>query len=153
MKYYKIISKNTDKIYIGKSNQKYLSDRWSNHKTSYRRWLKDNNNIYCSSFIVLEYGDCELILLEECDEEREKYWIDYYKNSINIIRLTGGKQYEDRKDYFKIQNKLNRDKNKVRNLTKYQCECGGSYSYINKTTHFKTKKHIMHSKGSGSPSS
>jgi hypothetical protein len=46
---------------------------------------------------------------------------------------------QDNKEYFQQHYHLNKQKLNE----KFQCNCGGSYSYQNKLIHFKTKKHIL----------
>lgn len=43
--------------------------------------------------------------------------------------------------YNQIQQKKYYEKNKDKLLEKIECECGGTYSIISKTTHFRTNKH------------
>ena len=40
-KIYKLISSETDKIYIGSTCKKYLSQRLQDHKTDYKKWKKN----------------------------------------------------------------------------------------------------------------
>ena len=54
------------------------------------------------------------------------------------------KYYEDNKEKFKKYREDNKDKIKE----KFNCECGGCYTFSNKTIHFKTKKHQEYLKGS-----
>ena len=64
-KIYKIVSSQTDKIYIGSTKQK-LGNRLSGHKTSYKAWLKDNNHYYLTSFEILKFNDYAIELIESC---------------------------------------------------------------------------------------
>ena len=52
-KIYKLISKQTDNIYIGSTKQK-LSNRFNNHKSNYRMGLK-----YSTAIEILQYDDVE----------------------------------------------------------------------------------------------
>ena len=76
-KIYKIVSDNTDKIYIGSTTEKYLSRRLSGHN----RDFKSNKNY--SSSQVLKYGNNSIILIESfpcnsVDElcKRERHYIE-----------------------------------------------------------------------------
>ena len=84
-KIYKIVSDQTDDIYIGSTCQKLLSMRLAGHKLSYARWLGGKHN-YISSFEILKYDDCKIILIESypCNDKnellsRERYWVENTK--------------------------------------------------------------------------
>ena len=65
-KVYKIWSPNGDKVYIGSTTKKYLSQRMTAHRCDYIRW-KDKKRNFVSSFILFdEYGlnNCFIELLE-----------------------------------------------------------------------------------------
>ena len=62
-KIYKLISTETDKVYIGSTSLNYLSTRFVGHKVSYKRWLANKCN-YVSSYEILKYENCKIILLE-----------------------------------------------------------------------------------------
>jgi len=73
---YKIISPNTDLVYVGMTN-KTLELRLRQHHTMYKRFLvgKSKTREYTSSK-VLEHGDATIELIEETeDEEREYHWV------------------------------------------------------------------------------
>jgi len=78
-KIYKIISKNTKKIYIG-STSKTLKHRLSTHIKDFKR------NHYCSSRELILLGDYEIVLIElySCKNNlelrmREQFWMDKFK--------------------------------------------------------------------------
>ena len=88
-KIYKLVSSQTDKMYIG-STTKSLKERFSEHKSSYQRYNNNECNQYYSSFKLLKYDDCKIELLENynCDSKeellfRERYYIENTENSIN----------------------------------------------------------------------
>jgi hypothetical protein len=62
-KIYKIISKNSDKIYIG-STYKLLKDRLLEHEIDYNNYKLCKYN-YVSSYEVLKYGDYAIKLIED----------------------------------------------------------------------------------------
>tara|TARA_R110000824_G_scaffold242997_1_gene431646 strand:- start:294 stop:863 length:570 start_codon:yes stop_codon:yes gene_type:complete len=78
--------------------------------------------------------------------DRIKEWHkEHYKKNADRINEYG-KEYrkintdrisERQKEY----NKINADKIKERGNQKFNCECGGKYSYKHKQTHSKTKRH------------
>jgi len=65
--------------YVGRTKQTF-TDRLSKHR--YKKKIGD----YLSSH-KLDLYNCEMILLEECDDslapEREQYWMDQYPNRVN----------------------------------------------------------------------
>ena len=84
-KIYKIQSHLGDKIYIGSTTKKYLSQRMDVHRCAYKRWKLGKTEQKTSSFEVFdEYGvdNCTIVLLEVCpcdskDEShaREAYYV------------------------------------------------------------------------------
>ncbi len=87
-KIYKIISKNTNMIYIGSTIQKYISSIKAAHSCNYNKW-KSEKGKYCSSFDIFKFGDVSIHLLEsyKCADKdtlraREQYWIIKYNNII-----------------------------------------------------------------------
>tara|TARA_R100000935_G_C2825157_1_gene161858 strand:+ start:373 stop:801 length:429 start_codon:yes stop_codon:yes gene_type:complete len=78
---YKIISKQSDECYVGKTYG-MLQKRLLEHKLAYMQWL-EGSEIFRSSFHILEYDDCEIELIEQTtDGLREIYWIQKL-NSVN----------------------------------------------------------------------
>ena len=72
-KIYKIISDNTDKIYIGSSCEPTLAHRLSKHRSNYKAWLKDNTNQYITSYEILKLENYSIILIENypCNNKDE----------------------------------------------------------------------------------
>jgi hypothetical protein len=96
-KIYKIVVNNTEdeyRPYIGSTTKEYLSQRFVQHKSKYKK-SKIVSNILVSSFKLFDkYGieNCEIVLIENypCatkDElrARERYWFDNIEN-CNINR-------------------------------------------------------------------
>ena len=80
---YKIISPNTDLVYVGKTKCT-LNRRLSGHLSKYKAWLAGKPVSNCSSYKVLEHGDCSIVLIE--DGSREGYWIKEM-NACNTMTL------------------------------------------------------------------
>ncbi len=81
-KIYKIVSNSTDKVYYGGTAQ-ILSKRFSNHKSGYKKWIKDNTSPYTSSYEIIKHEDARIILVEKysCNDKdeiraRERYYIE-----------------------------------------------------------------------------
>lgn len=119
---YSIRSHQTDKIYIGSTTQS-LSKRIYKHRSVYDSFTKRNAGHYVSSYIMLEYPDNYIELIEEypCENKqqlhkREGEIIRKYTNSVNQ-RIAGRTRKEwgiDNKEYLKQFHKnyhsTNRDK-------------------------------------------
>jgi len=118
----------------------------SKHKSKYQQWIKDNiNNNYYSAFKILENGNYDIILIEECSCEnneqlrmKEREWIDKL-NCVNIL-----------KPYINNDEKKERDKNYnhkyyiqiINELKKtINCECGSIIQQQNYNKHCKRQKH------------
>lgn len=64
----------------------------------------------------------------------------YQKNKVEIL----DKQkiyYNDNKEQILDKNKIYIEKNKEKRREKFNCECGGKYTYTHKSRHIKTKRH------------
>jgi hypothetical protein len=88
-KIYKITSNSTDKIYIG-STCLPLEQRLSIHKSSYKVFLNGKRR-NVSSFEIVKYEDCNIILIEEIQYEtnnqlldRERFYIETNNNCVNL---------------------------------------------------------------------
>jgi hypothetical protein len=122
-KIYKIVSDKTDKIYIGSTTEKYLSNRLAGHVTCYKRYKEGKSKAYVSSFKLLELESYEIILIEvfPCNSRaelcaREYFYIKQYGN-ITVNETKPTKTEEDiKKHKERIKDaKINRF---------YYCECG-----------------------------
>jgi hypothetical protein len=88
-KIYKIISNQTDEIYIGSTYQVYLSMRMRQHRGNFNSW-KNGTRKFVSSYEIIKYPDCQIILIEKypCftkDElrAREQHHINLNPNCVN----------------------------------------------------------------------
>ena len=137
-KIYKLISPNTNKIYIGSTCKKYLCQRMADHNSRFRKWdLNNNDEKYYSSFEIMKCGDVKIILLESvnCDSKdellkKEREHIDKNKNDIinkNLPTRTRKQYYQD--NIESIKEKKN---------TKINCECGKNYTLTNKAKHLRS---------------
>jgi len=173
-KIYKIVSDNTDKIYIG-STCSMLSKRLHGHKNSYTQFLKGNKTNTSSSELI-KLGNVDIILIENysCESKeqlhaRERYHIEQNKcicvNKLLPIR-NSKEYYQDNKEkiaeYKKEYTELNIEKIKERNKEYYQenkeiiaekqrlylkeikCVCGSNFVRNGRIRHEKTLKHIKY---------
>jgi len=144
-KIYKIVCRDTEKVYIGATCEHYLSDRLKGHRNGYKLYL-ENKKKYVSSYEIIKNNNYYIELIElfpcNCIEElnvRERYYI----NSIDCVNKNGKELTEDeKKEVRKEQNKKYYEK--VKNdkmLKKITCEicnkeiCSNSIKY-----HLKSAK-------------
>lgn len=167
---YKIYCKDdtiTD-IYIGYT--KHIQKRWNKHKSNCNNENHKEYNNYKYQFIRDNGGIANWNIIEierlVCDKDeafiRERYWIETLQTNLNkVIPTRTDKEYrennkqiilEKQKEYrennkVKICERLkkyyeqNKDKINEKHNEKFTCECGGRYTFGNKSKHFKTKLH------------
>jgi len=153
---YKIISPNTDLVYVGMTVRR-LVQRLACHRSNYKRYLAGISG-YCSSYKVLECGDCTIELIEETDDKsREFYWIREL-NTCNDCRYHQSERaqkyvaerdgiLEDRKASYVINKdailedrKAYYQRNKKTQAEKIACDnCGRVVSRSGMTAHKKRK--------------
>lgn len=87
---YKLVSPHTTLCYIGQTTKKYYKQRLHEHKCDYNRFYKIKKGNYRTSYLILNFPDVEIEVLEELIDadkkkimERERYWIES-TNSVNI---------------------------------------------------------------------
>ena len=116
-KIYKIESHLGDKIYIGSTAKEYLSQRFQQHKSSYKRWKNGLGSKITSYELFDLYGmeNCSIVLIEACpcassDEKRAKEG-HYIKTMTcvnkNIAGRTRQEWYEANPEYSKEWRKAN----------------------------------------------
>jgi len=88
-KIYKLVSYQTDKIYIGSTCKPYLSDRLAGHRNDYKKHQNGKYH-YVTSFEIMKYEDVDIILVENypCESKqelhaRERHWIENTPNCCN----------------------------------------------------------------------
>lgn len=155
-KIYKLSSNRTDKIYIGATTN-HLYVRKGQHKRNYKSW-KGGKNHYYTSYEIVKYDDCKIILVEEfpCDSKnqlsaRERYWIEKLKCVNKYIPTRTYKEWtEDNKEQIVFQRKEYYKKNK-NEITAYrkkwrkqkiECCCGVVVCKGDIGGHLKTKNHL-----------
>ena len=170
-KIYKLVCNITGDTYYG-STIKSLKHRLSEHKSNYKRYLNGKYR-YTTSFKIIENGDYRIKLVEDYRcmnrkqlESIERVYIEgypcinkcvvgrtrkeinkaYRENNKDKIKEYGKEYYENNKDYYKEYYQDNKNKITEFKNEKFECECGGKYTYSNKLQHFKTNKHIKYYK-------
>ena len=155
---YKIHSDNGDKVYIGSTRKKYLSNRWADHCSKYR--LGKGGHV-ASYDLFKEYGmeNCKIQALEECDDnlryERERYWIQTFPHCVNIVKNINLTKEEKRAyhtewrkkwmvekvDEYKQKSHESYLKQKPKMSAKAVCECGIEYTLSHEKRHRDTLQH------------
>jgi len=146
-KIYKIVDKTNDNIYIG-STCRTLKKRLSEHKSNYEKFLK---GLYgnTKSFEIIKNNDCEIELLENCEVKtksellaRERYFIENTECVNKKIPGRTKQEWDDaNKEYYKKYRDANKEKLTNKLKEKFECKCGGKYTYRNKYQHIRTEMH------------
>ena len=163
-KIYKIVSKNTDKVYVG-STCETLKRRLHKHRNAFK---VDSGT---TSKHILKFGDYEIVLIENvaCENRgqlstRERFYIESMNCVNKYIPGRSRKEYDqDNALYINEKNKQYRQHNKEainernkqyrqhnkeaikeRKNKKYDCECGGKFTDANTARHKKSKKHLKY---------
>lgn len=144
-KIYKIVSKNTDKCYVGSTCQE-LKDRLTGHISKFKR---DSGT---TSKHILKFGDYEIVLIENycCEnkaelETRERFYIESLNSVNKVIPGRSRKQhYQDNAAAIKQYHQNNKATILERKKKKYNCQCGGKFTHGNRVSHQKTKKHMKY---------
>lgn len=93
-KIYKLWSPSKNLVYYG-STVETLASRLSKHIYTHKKYKEDNNNGYCSSYLVIECGDYKMELLEEyaCNNKSQlcKKEGEYQKNNECVNNQIAGR--------------------------------------------------------------
>ncbi len=97
-KVYKLVSNQTDKVYIGSTIQP-LAKRKGCHIATYKGY-QEGKFKYVTSFEIIKYGDCDIVLLENvnCESKdqlhaRERHYIESMDCVNKIIPTRTIKEY------------------------------------------------------------
>ena len=120
-KVYKLVSSQTNDIYIGSTCQSTLANRLCQHKIQYRSYLNGNQRKYISSIEILQYDDVQIVLIEDYPCERkeqltclENYHIERNREiAVNMKRAFTGlsrkefkrQYYQDNKEDLSVKNR------------------------------------------------
>ena len=150
---YKIVCNdpNIHNIYIGSSVN--MTTRMSSHKSDCNNVLSKKYNLKIYQIIRLNGGwdNWSMVLIEyyPCHNNleatlREQYYTQVLNSDLNL-RVPGALNSVGRVEYHKRFGKqyreLNREKIRTKLNVKFTCECGGCYTYVNRTAHCNTTKH------------
>ena len=147
-KIYKLVSAETDNIYIG-STCNTLSKRMSQHKNDYKRWAEGAYH-FVSSLEIAKYNDCQIILIEEfsCENKdqlhsKKRGYLESNACINRVIRVitTEREKKELKNKHQKEYRSIHKDQISIKQNQKFTCICSGKFTRINKAVHDKT---IMH---------
>lgn len=151
-KVYKLVSNQTDKIYVGSTTQP-LCERKAGHKQNYRKYLSGKYH-YVTSFEIVKYEDCDIVLLEEinCENKmhlhaKEREYIEKLECCNKNIPTRSKKEYYEiykithKEHITKYNNKYIKEKPNFI-YRKCLCICGSVYKRNNDYHHCHTKKHV-----------
>ncbi len=164
-KIYKIVSDDTDVIYVGSTTHKYLKSYFSNnHTCRYRLWL-EGKVPYKYSFELMKLPHNDIFQLQPypCNskhelEAKEREWMEKLrKDGLTVINKnvpgrTAAEYYQVNRGKILEYNKKWKQDNRGE-ISKYQkeyqeknqvkCACGGSSSKIKcrRAVHEKSKTH------------
>ena len=85
-KIYKIVCNKTNLIYIGSTCEPTLARRLAKHVANYKHYFRGNKGHYITCFKIIENGDYDIVLIEDCPCEtkdqlhkRERFFIESLK--------------------------------------------------------------------------
>lgn len=149
-KIYKIVSSQTNKVYIG-STTTPLCERLSGHRQRFRRW-KLGKDCYLTSYDILKYDDARIVLIcnfpcsnvEEL-HKKEQEIMDEYEDKVNRNKAFPG--FDTKEEYYqnyRVENceKL-REKNRLyreANPEKLQKKSQVYYEKTKETSAVKERK-------------
>lgn len=157
----KVINNEKDKCYNRRLYQKIREtndiDNW---------YIELYENYPCESIqelrkregeVIREIGNLNMVIngrnTKEYYEDNKKNYKEYQKKNAYLIKeyqkeyrnknaINIKEYYEDKKDIILKRQKEYNDNNKDKLKEKIKCDCGGCYTYANKSIHFKRKIHI-----------
>ena len=166
-KIYKIVSSQTDKVYVGSTTKLQLSQRLAEHNYNYKKYT-GGKTYFWTSFEIVMFEDAEIILVAAfpCSSKdelhaRERYWIENIGNTVNKMRKLNITK-EEKREYFKKYHQQHKQEEHEKRKQRYQnnrevylrvlahrknrpkivCECGASVKREGISAHKRTQKHI-----------
>jgi len=150
-----------DECYIGSTVEKYISNRFGNHKKNYKLAKSGRIKYSCRSFLLFDkYGveNCiiELIELYPCGSKAELHRREgeYIRTETCVNKQISGRTVKEWVDDNKVhhiqQQKEYREKNKetrkIKRSKRYNCECGVEISWENRARHLRSNRHTSSTK-------
>jgi hypothetical protein len=131
-KIYKIVSPSTKDVFIG-ATYRSLHDALGECRRNSRKYKSGVNTKHVMYYDIMEYGDCQIVLLEnyKCESikelnKRKRYWIEQHEG-YQINKVIPSRQ----------ANEYNREHRKL----KYDCPCGVTCRRVHKSIHEESNHH------------
>jgi hypothetical protein len=151
-KIYKIVDNTNGNIYVGSTTEPTVARRLATHRSNYKSYL-DGKCQYMSSYKILENGDFDIVLVENCpcdtkDElfKRERHYIETLDCvNKNIPGRTKKEWYNENKDVKLDRAKKYYTENKEKVLeyqNKFRLENKESIAKYKKDYFGKNKAHL-----------
>lgn len=140
--------KNAEKI--AKNKKEYREKNAENIKLYKKQYYQENKDAVKAKANTYYENNKERVLERTKEysannkDKIAKYnreWREKNKEKCKEYREQRKEKYQE---YQRDYNKAYKEKNRERLHKKFDCECGGSYILKNKSTHFKTKKHVSY---------
>ncbi len=154
---YRPNNEDADMCYIGSTSRK-LDIRWSQHKAHFKAWNSGKNRQELTIFKYFKKYDFAAFEIVELDRRVICDWqhiLVFEQLAINRTKCIN--KLACFNPYSKIQRLLaskqwyhdNKVKISATQNEKFDCECGGRFTRVNKMNHIRTKKHINYNEISG----
>ena len=138
---------NIHNIYVGSTSNmitrkaKHKQDCTNKSSPAYNqkknKVIRLNGGWFNWSMILIEYYPCNNNLEATA---REHYYTELLNSTMNS-RVPGAFNSIGQVEYSKRYYKENIERIRTKQNVKFSCECGGCYTYVNKTVHCRTTKH------------
>lgn len=97
----------TNDVYIGKTSSS-LQKRLTEHKSTYKGFIEGRQKHISSAIKILKYSDCSIAYLEKNVDKnkidaRERYWIEKYPFTVNVVLPTQTKKEWIEKNIEKVR--------------------------------------------------
>ena len=144
-KIYKIVDNLSDMIYIG-STCKTLNQRLNGHELDYKKFRNGKYN-FVTSFKILENNNYKIELIKNypCENKQElniAEGIEIKKaktDGLNVVnRCIAGLTRKETVAQYCIKNRIILNE---KSKEKFNCSCGGKFTYCHKLQHEESKLH------------
>ncbi len=117
----------------------------SKHRQNFKQYQNGKHD-FITSFKVLENGNFDIVLLENCPcdskeqlHARERYYIE----TLDCVNKCIPNKYNEigKSEYGKQYHITNRENILLQKSQKHICVCGGKYTSSHRSEHLKSSKH------------
>jgi hypothetical protein len=125
-KIYKLVNNNTNEIYVGSTCEPILARRLAGHVGSFKHYLAGKFN-YVTSFKILESGNYDIVLIENCPCESKDELHQHERHYIETLDCVN-KYIPNRTQKEYLTNYRITNKSKINEHCVCSC-CGGKYTH------------------------